>query len=267
MEDSNQKKPVSPQKLAANRRNSSHSTGPRTPKGKQRSSQNSYKHGICANRLFPTKELFDRDGADYKGILNAYWIHYSPVGDLEMLYVEKIAVHSLRLARVLGHEQNVFIWRSPFEERSVDNIVRYESSVSRQLEKAIAQLERLQEEREADSNEFDPADLESEDAINATTDEATEEQSEAPEVLIPKELQNVGTSSNVPDSFLKTAQPYVEASAKQGSDPMNGEPSNKLAETAVNNPPPPENCVTNDGAQTLAKVIERAMNRTPAEEH
>jgi hypothetical protein len=110
MEDKSKKKPVSPQKLAANRKNAGHSTGPRTPKGKQRSSQNNYKHGFYGMRLFPNNELIARDGADYKRIYAAYWSHYSPVGDVEELCVEKIAVHSLRLARVLGHEQKVFGW-------------------------------------------------------------------------------------------------------------------------------------------------------------
>jgi hypothetical protein len=38
--------------------------------------------------------------------------------------------------------------------------VRYESNVSRQLEKEIDRLERLQEEREAESSQFEPPDFE-----------------------------------------------------------------------------------------------------------
>ena len=37
-------KPISPQRLAANRANAARSTGPRTPEGKVRSSQNSRRH-------------------------------------------------------------------------------------------------------------------------------------------------------------------------------------------------------------------------------
>src|SRR3954471_21605756 len=39
---------ISPRKLSANRRNAKHSTGPRTKLGKQKSSQNSLKHGLCS---------------------------------------------------------------------------------------------------------------------------------------------------------------------------------------------------------------------------
>jgi hypothetical protein len=259
-------KPVSPEKLAANRKNAKRSTGPQTAEGKQRASQNSYKHGFFGTRLFPNNELLARDGEDYNRIFAAYWSHYSPVGDVEKLYVEKIAADSLRLARLLGHEQRVFAWGTPFEFRSVDRIVRYESNVSRQLQKTIHELERLQEEREAESNQFETSNLEADDGLS-DTDEGVEERSEAPEELIPEEPQDVSTSNKGPDASLTTAQPHVETSAKQGSAPTDVEPSNRPAETAAGNPPPPENCVPNAGAQTLAKAIERAMDPAPAEEH
>jgi hypothetical protein len=41
-------KPISPRRLAANRRNAQRSTGPRTPAGKKRCSQNAIKHGLCS---------------------------------------------------------------------------------------------------------------------------------------------------------------------------------------------------------------------------
>jgi hypothetical protein len=50
MKDDQQKKPVSPQKLVANRKNGLRSKGPKTPEGKQRASQNSYKHGFFWHR-------------------------------------------------------------------------------------------------------------------------------------------------------------------------------------------------------------------------
>src|SRR5271169_3357807 len=188
MKNKQQGKAVSPQKLAANRKNAKRSTGPQTTTGKQRASENSFKHGFYARRLFPSKELLARDGEDYNRVSAAYWNLYSPVGDVEKLYVEKIAVYSLRLARLLGHEQKVLALSSPFEVRSMDKIVRYESSVTRHLEKAIDQLERLQEARKAASDQSEPSGLESDDA-NSEPDEATEKPSEAPEDLIPEQPQ------------------------------------------------------------------------------
>src|ERR1700751_2944802 len=235
MNDKQEKKSVSSQKLAANRKNAQRSTGPQTPAGKQQSSQNSYKHGFYALRLFPNKELLAQDEADYNRVLAAYRRHYAPVGDLENLSVEKIAVESLRLARLLGHEQKILACRFPFETRSIDRIGRYESNVSRQLEKAIERLGRLQAVRLAEANQFEPSDLESDDAIS-NPDEASEQTSEAREDPAPEESLDIKTSTTPP--------PHVEASVQQGVAHTDGEASNKAAETARSNPPLSENYAT-----------------------
>jgi len=113
MKEELKKKAVSPEKLAANRRNAQRSTGPRTNEGKQRASENSYKHGFFSDRLFPTQRLVEQDWPDYKRLLSIYWNHYEPVRGLEKTCVEMIAFDSLRLARVLGHETTVFDWGAP----------------------------------------------------------------------------------------------------------------------------------------------------------
>jgi len=109
--------------------------------------------------------------------------HCSPVGDVEKLYVETIAVHSLRLARLLSHEQEVLGWRMPFETRSVEKVMRYESNVSRRLEKASEQLRQLQEARKAESNQ--------------NKDETTDEGFEVPEEPMPEEPWDGRGSSNL----------------------------------------------------------------------
>ena len=256
MDDEQKKKPVSPEKLAANRENAKRSTGPRTAAGKQRASQNSYKHGFFGMRLFPNNKLIAQDGADYKEIYAGYQSHYLPVGFLENLLVEKIAAESLRIARLFGHEQGVLSSVTPFEYKSIDKILRYESTVSRQLEKAIDQLERLQEQREAETNDFEPTDLESNNAITKT-DEATAEGSEPPEDPISGADREVSDSSVAPDAPVTTAQ-NDEAGAKQASAPMNERPSNRPPETAIDNPPAPENCASTVAVQTLTKLSEKA---------
>lgn len=264
MKDKQLKNQVSPQKLAANRKNAKRSTGPRTPKGKQQARQNSYVHGFYGMRLFPSEEILTRDWAGYKRIFDVYWSHYLPVGDLEKIYLEKIAAESLRLARLFGHEQKVFAWGAPLEQRSVSNIVRYEGSVSRHLDKAIDRLERLQEARKAESNRFEPSNLESDDAI-WNPDETTDERSEAPEELIPEEPQGVSTSSRLPDAPLTTTQPHVETSVKQGSAPTDMESLNKPTENVASDLPP-DNSIPSACEQKLAKAVEHAMDPTPAEQ-
>jgi hypothetical protein len=96
MNDSQGKKPVSSEKLAANRKNAERSTGPRTPAGKQRSSQNHYHHGFYAQRPFPTKELLAQDWEGYNRILSSYREHYSPVGDREIAILLRLEALKLR---------------------------------------------------------------------------------------------------------------------------------------------------------------------------
>ncbi|MGD0966280.1 MAG: hypothetical protein ABSA57_20585 [Candidatus Acidiferrales bacterium] len=259
MDDDQKKKPVSPEKLAANRKNAQGSTGPRTAAGKRRASQNSYKHGIFALRLFPTNELVARDGADYNRIFGSYRNHYSPVGDLEYLYLEKIAVHSLRLARLLEHEQKIFGERWVFELRSTDRISRYEANIRRQLEKDIERLESLQQKRQAETNEFETTDPESDDTISQT-DEATAEGSEPPADLISGAAGEAIDSSVAPDAPATTTQDD-KAGAKQGP-----APTNVPAENVTIHPPASENYLKNPGAQTLTRAIEKAMGPIPAEE-
>jgi hypothetical protein len=117
-------------------------------------------------------------------------------------------MEALRLARLIGHEQQVLAFINPFEERSVDKIVRYEANISRQMEKAINRLEHLQQERKG-------ADFESDDA----TDEATDERSEVPDGLIPEGQPSVSSSINVPNASVTTAPPQRETGVKEGSAP------------------------------------------------
>ena len=160
MADNQQNKPVSPRKLAANRENALRSSGPKTAAGKQRSAQNAYEHGFFADRLFPTQMLIDEDWRRYCQIFDALLDHYHPVGYLEFSCIEKMAVESLRLSRLYGYEQKVLGWSAPFEERSIDRILRYATSVNRQLEKLTAQLEGLQARRLAELAECDSCEAE-----------------------------------------------------------------------------------------------------------
>jgi hypothetical protein len=244
MNENHQDHPVSPKKLAANQKNSMRSTGPRTTKGKQQSSQNPFKHGFYCDRAFPTQELIDRDGEGYLRILAAYRSQYAPVGDLENYYVEQIAVLSLRLARILEHEQKVLHYGSPFEFPSMDRIVRYESNLSRLRDKTVDRLERVQAARKAEASQFEP-NLEADEA-SSNTDEATEEP------------RDVSTPSSVPAVPPAAAPQLINTGAKQGSVPVNGEQSNKTPQTPAGSAPA--------SGSILAKIIEKVAGVPPAEE-
>jgi hypothetical protein len=249
MNDNQHKKPSS-------RNNSKRSPGPTSEAGKRRSSQNAYKHGFFALRLFPTDEIIARDGDGYNQILAAYRSHYSPVGDLENSYVEQIAVHSLRLTRILRHEQKVFAWSAPFEARSVDRIVRYESNISRLRDKTIDRLERLQAARQAESSQLDLLNLAEDDAIS--NDDASEGLNEAPQEPELGEPQDGRTSSSGRAAIPAKPGLDVETGSKQESAAVDGEQPNEVAN-------PPAGSAAASGS-TLVKTIEKAAGLPPAEE-
>ena len=145
------KQPASAAKVQAARENGKKSHGPKTATGKARSSQNAYKHGFFAKRLFATQEQWEKDGAEYESDLRGSIEHYQPIGYMENLLVERIAAGYFRSSRLVGQEQKVFGLTFPFETRSAGNLPRNQSSVERQLAKDTEHLERLQAQRKADA--------------------------------------------------------------------------------------------------------------------
>ena len=90
------KKPISPKQLAANRANATHSTGPVTPEGKNRSAQNALKHGFnaakyCVIRVEDPQELAQLR-ADYIRL-------YQPANTLELIALENMALAQYAMNR------------------------------------------------------------------------------------------------------------------------------------------------------------------------
>ena len=95
---------VSSKKLEANRRNAQLSTGPRTEAGKNHSRRNALKHGVLASALLVTKGGGTEDAAEFEELLHALNRDLAPVGRLEEMLVEKIAVCWWRQKRALRYE-------------------------------------------------------------------------------------------------------------------------------------------------------------------
>ena len=73
-------KSSSPRKIAANRRNSRRSTGPKTKEGKSHSRWNSHKHGILAKALLVTDGPGAENVAEFYELLDGLRHHYKPKG-------------------------------------------------------------------------------------------------------------------------------------------------------------------------------------------
>jgi hypothetical protein len=98
-------KPISPERLAANRANAANSTGPRTPEGKARSSQNARKHTFdpayyAVVRLESPEALANlvADAVDY----------YQPADSQERFAVERIALAQQEILRCAALQSGFF---------------------------------------------------------------------------------------------------------------------------------------------------------------
>src|SRR5207245_10463291 len=95
---------ISPRKLAANQQNARRSTGPRTPAGKARVRHNALKHGLLAKEVIvPLGDEFEKR-AEFYGLLYDLYRHCAPVGPIEAMLVDRIAVAYWRLRRATRAE-------------------------------------------------------------------------------------------------------------------------------------------------------------------
>jgi hypothetical protein len=160
---------ISPAQLAANRANAQFSTGPRTEAGRARSSQNAVKSALTGRTvLLPTD---DRD--EYARFLADFQNELKPLGQLESELVQIIVDCHWRLRRIQelefalyahGHEQfepvfqdcpeperrsRILVQTHLTYEKQFRNLHIQEARIDRKRAKAVAELQRLQAEREA----------------------------------------------------------------------------------------------------------------------
>ena len=87
-------------KAVSNRANAQLSTGPLTPAGKARSSQNALQHGLLSRKLL----LPGESQLEFDALLCQLQSELDPVGTLELTFVERIAVGLWRQRRLISAE-------------------------------------------------------------------------------------------------------------------------------------------------------------------
>ena len=173
MDENNGDHSVSVAKLEANRRNAQKSTGPTTEAGKARSRRNALKHGVLTSALLITERLGVKDRAEFTELLDGLRNDLMPSGPLEEMLTEKIAVCWWRQKRALEWElelvPNAFGSVAPAVDMTnrfnhfrflelvsrtfgaqMDRILRYETTIQRELVYSLNQLERLQRTRKGE---------------------------------------------------------------------------------------------------------------------
>ncbi|MBI4909097.1 MAG: hypothetical protein HY820_36085 [Acidobacteria bacterium] len=141
----------------AARRNGAQSHGPVTEEGRRRSSQNACKHNFFAS--FAT--LPGEERAQFEALRDAYSEEYLPDTPTEHNYVHELADAQFRLQRVRSHMVDLqskvmretqqsaagAFHHLAKEGPTLPLLLRYETKFQRQYDKAVQQLQNLQDRR------------------------------------------------------------------------------------------------------------------------
>ena len=127
---------TSPARLAANAANALHSTGPRTPAGKLRSSQNAAKHGLTAREVVIApgeQEIFDSLLADLVADVK-------PQGAIQQTLFNELVAAAWNLRRVRLLEAD------PRNQDSaeLDRLARHHTRIERSFHRCLKELKALQ---------------------------------------------------------------------------------------------------------------------------
>lgn len=95
---------ILPARVERNRKNAQASTGPRTKKGRQAVRWNALKHGLLAAEVVIPEGDVQEDPAEFRLLFSQLVRDLQPVGTLEEILVERIAVSYWRLRRALRAE-------------------------------------------------------------------------------------------------------------------------------------------------------------------
>jgi len=91
-ENAAKKQPASERRIEANRRNASHSTGPKSARGKEIAARNSLKHGLLAKTALITQGRARENKTEFAKLLSGLHDSFKPIGAAEELLVQEIAV-------------------------------------------------------------------------------------------------------------------------------------------------------------------------------
>jgi hypothetical protein len=144
----------------ANRANAQHSTGPQTEAGKERSSRNSYKHGLTSSRVV----LPGEDAAEYDAFRADILEQYQPANATEQILAEELAAAGWRLNRSRAVETEILKklmgdaadsavgLATVFVEKpkEFNRLLRYLTSIERAYFRVLNILTKLQKERRAE---------------------------------------------------------------------------------------------------------------------
>jgi hypothetical protein len=143
--------------LSANQANAQNSTGPRTPEGKARVSQNAVTHGLTATRLV----VRDDEVEDLAALQASLTVELDPHGPTETIVFDELlhAAWNLRRFRRIEAELSTgdaADFNGP-NAAALDRLTRYQTRAQRAYYRAVAELRILQTNRALRGVKLDPA--------------------------------------------------------------------------------------------------------------
>jgi hypothetical protein len=137
----------SQRRLEANQANARLSTGPQTPEGKARSSQNARKHGLSAREVVIAPD----EREEFEEFLEAYQADLQPQGMTEQGLFNQLVLAAWNLQRISRLEAD---WakdsdplRNDYREASIERLARYHTRAERTYFRCLRELRVLQTNR------------------------------------------------------------------------------------------------------------------------
>jgi hypothetical protein len=134
---------TSPARLAANAANAQHSTGPRTPEGQARSSQNARTHGLTARDLV----IAPNELEEFEELRNDYQASVQPLDPIQQSVFELLVGAAWNLRRIRRMEARACsdtTLSAARLEKDLDRLVRYKTCIERTFYRSLKELKALQ---------------------------------------------------------------------------------------------------------------------------
>jgi hypothetical protein len=158
----------SPAQFTANQTNAQSSTGPRTPEGKARVSQNALRHGLTARHLVIRPDEHE----EFATLQDALLTELDPQGAVETITFHELLhaawnLHRFRRIEAECSAGSPADFAEPSTTTVLDRITRYQSRAQRAYYKALQELRTLQTNRALRAVKLDEED---ESAVPTITD-------------------------------------------------------------------------------------------------
>jgi len=137
----------SQRRLEANQANARLSTGPQTPEGKARSSQNARKHGLSAREVVIAPD----EREEFEEFLEAYQTDLQPQGMTEQGLFNQLVLAAWNLQRISRLEAGLAKDEDPLSngylEPAIQRLARYQTRAERTYFRCLRELRVLQTNR------------------------------------------------------------------------------------------------------------------------